>query len=135
MNLADILKDIGNEGIFQVAAILILAMPKMPIQWSMTIMSYVAYEPDWCCVPAGVLDDATCPADSTNTSSQFTRGHLWQQNNKDCSLNSSSCSRRVFLDPDGASTAVTEVGPNQQCCCWDHLLIIHAVSAAAGIIC
>ncbi|CAG5116381.1 unnamed protein product [Candidula unifasciata] len=97
MNLADILKDIGNEGVFQVIALLTLAMPKLPMQWSMTVMSYAAYEPEWCCVPQDIRVDKNCNAQPSYKS---TYGN--------CDLNSTVCSRKVFLASDDASTAVTE---------------------------
>lgn len=109
MNLADILKDIGNEGQFQVIALLILAMPKMPIQWSMTIMSYAAYEPEWCCVPASAQVNSNCEellrSPLTNTSTVVS----YRSSYRHCKLNSTLCARWLFLDKDNASTAVTEV--------------------------
>lgn len=108
MNLTDILKDIGNEGLFQIVALLTLVMAKLPIQWSMTIMSYAAYEPEWCCVPRGVQVDSTCEVDRLEASSNFSRLSFKSTYGR-CDLNSTTCSRRVYLAEDGASTAVTEV--------------------------
>ncbi|BFZ06597.1 hypothetical protein BsWGS_09635 [Bradybaena similaris] len=107
MNLADILKDIGNEGLFQIIALLTLAMPKLPMQWSMTVMSYAAYEPEWCCVPQDVKVDKNCDVQFLSLSPNGTRPS-YKSTYGNCDLNSTVCSRDVFLASDDASTAVTE---------------------------
>uniref|UniRef100_A0A0B6ZUU4 Major facilitator superfamily (MFS) profile domain-containing protein n=1 Tax=Arion vulgaris TaxID=1028688 RepID=A0A0B6ZUU4_9EUPU len=107
MNLADILKDIGNEGLFQIVALLTLAMPKLPIQWSMTMMSYASYAPEWCCVPKDVQVDSSCEL-SILSFSQNASTPSYRKTHESCQLNSTECSRRMFMSSDGASTAVTE---------------------------
>lgn len=115
MNLADILKDIGNEGLFQIIALLTLAMPKLPMQWSMTVMSYAAYEPEWCCVPQDVQVDKNCAVQFLSFTPNGTRPS-YKSTYGNCDLNSTVCSRNVFLASDDASTAVTEVRGCCPCC-------------------
>lgn len=105
MNLSDILKEVGNEGLFQILTLLVLTMPKMPIQWSMTMMSYASYSPKWCCVPQDVVVDTNCETFQSGNSSVISYKSSYQQ----CHLNSTECDHRVYLAPDGAQTAVTEV--------------------------
>ncbi|KAH9490715.1 hypothetical protein Btru_032876 [Bulinus truncatus] len=104
MNLSEILKEVGNEGLFQILALIALTMPKMPIQWSMTMMSFASYTPHWCCTPADVVVDENCESFQPDNSSVVDYRLTYQH----CDLNATQCSRRIYLDPEGASTAVTE---------------------------
>ncbi|KAK0066692.1 solute carrier family 22 member 16 [Biomphalaria pfeifferi] len=104
MNLSDILREVGNEGLFQILTLVALTMPKMPIQWSMTMMSFASYVPSWCCVPDDVVVDGKCVTFSPDNASSIDYSSSYQQ----CDLNATVCSHRIYLDPDGASTAVTE---------------------------
>ncbi|XP_059153736.1 solute carrier family 22 member 7-like [Physella acuta] len=104
MNLSDILKEVGNEGLFQILTLLVLTMPKMPIQWSMTMMSYASNSPKWCCVPQDVVVDTNCETFQSGNSSVISYKSSYLQ----CHLNSTECDHRVYLPPDGALTAVTE---------------------------
>ncbi|CAL1532714.1 unnamed protein product [Lymnaea stagnalis] len=104
MNLSEILKEVGNEGLFQILTLIALTMPKMPIQWSMTMMSFASYTPEWCCVPEDVTVDGNCETLAMPNSTVISYKSSYQH----CDLNVTLCDHRIYLAPDGASTAVTE---------------------------
>ena len=66
----DILQQLGGCGRFQVIISTIVQSMKLVVCWSMVANSFLAYVPEWSCIPDGLKDGIT--TDATNITGGFT---------------------------------------------------------------